>query len=135
VFRGVTASGKAATFTLVGEAILHGVGACLPSAEQCQALDLKPGANEQLEYLKANGEVAVYELRVVSIVKATASTSTAKASTASFWGSSKAGEKLLRESGLTELPYLHYSSQPGVLVFAHRPAKASPARIALLLDR
>ena len=41
VFRGVTAGGKSATFTLVGEAILHGTAACLPSTTQCQAIDLQ----------------------------------------------------------------------------------------------
>ncbi len=41
VFRGVIAGGKSATFTLVGEAILRGSAACLPSASQCQAIDLK----------------------------------------------------------------------------------------------
>lgn len=51
VFRGVTDGGKSATFSVVGEAILHGIGACLPSATQCEALDLKPGQSEQLEYL------------------------------------------------------------------------------------
>jgi hypothetical protein len=135
VFRGVTATGKSATFTLVGEAILHGVGACLPSAEQCQALDLKPGASEQLEYLQANGEALVYELRVVSIAKATAKAASAKARSASVWGESKAGRELLRVSGLTELPYLRYSSQPGVLVFAPRHASPLFGRIALRRGR
>src|SRR3954449_11296211 len=32
VFRGVTAGGKSATFTIAGEAILHGQAACLPNA-------------------------------------------------------------------------------------------------------
>ncbi len=61
VFRGVTAKGKSATFTLVGEPpILTGVGACLPSAAQCQALDLKPGEYEQLSYLQPNGETTTW---------------------------------------------------------------------------
>ncbi|MGO9490079.1 MAG: hypothetical protein ACLQBB_13765 [Solirubrobacteraceae bacterium] len=135
VFRGVTAKGASATFTLVGEAILSGPGACLPSATQCQALDLKPGATEQLSYLEPNGETVLYELRVVAIAAATASTAASKASKASVaslgastvWAVSKAGREVLRRAGLIALPFLRYSSQPGVLVFAP-PKKASAAR-------
>jgi hypothetical protein len=133
VFRGVTAKGKSATFTLVGEApILTGVGACLPSAAQCEALDLKPDESEQLSYLQANGETVTWELRVVSIAPVNASASSAKASAASAshagpWLVSKAGRELLRRAGLMALPFLHYSSTPGVLVFASPRAKHAHA--------
>jgi hypothetical protein len=127
VFRGVTKGAKSATFSIVGEAILHGIGACLPSPAQCQALDLKPGQSEQLEYLPASGETIVYELRVVSIAASKATT----ASIARAWGASKAGREVLRRAGLTELPFLRYSSQPGVLVFPTRPAFAARAHVAL----
>ena len=128
VFRGVTAGGKSATFTIVGETILHGQGACLPSASQCQALDLKPGQTEQLEYLQPSGETSVYELRVVSIEKAAASSS---AKSARAWSTSRAGAELLRASGLLDLPFLRYSSQPGVLVFAAPRAKDAKAHAAV----
>jgi hypothetical protein len=124
VFRGVTAHGTSATFTLVGEAILTGTGACLPSPQQCQAVDLKPGEIEQLDYLAPSGQTTVYELRVLSIEGHLAKASRAKASAArrhadsASWGVSKAGEKLLRKAGLFALPFLRYSSDPGVLVFA-----------------
>ena len=124
VFRGVTAHGTSATFTLVGEAILSGTGACLPSPQQCQAVDLKPGEIEQLDYLPPSGPSTVYELRVLSIEGHVAKASSAKASAArrhgdsASWGVSKAGEKLLRKAGLFALPFLRYSSDPGVLVFA-----------------
>jgi hypothetical protein len=131
VFRGVTSKGRSATFTLVGEAILTGTGACLPSPQQCQAVDLKPGETEQLNYLQANGEQVVYELRVLSIEKRTASAARAKASVArrhagsEEWGVSRVGQELLRKAGLVALPFLRYSSQPGVLVFASpKPHKA-----------
>jgi hypothetical protein len=134
VFRGVTAGGKSATFTLLGEAILHGLGACLPNAVQCQAIDLKPGQTEQLEYLSPSGETTVYELRVVSITEAKAKASKAskgKASAADLgWAESKAGRELLRHSGLFALPFLRYSSRPGVLVFAPRKASAARAHVA-----
>lgn len=134
VFRGVTAFGKSATFTIVGETILHGQGACLPSSSQCQALDLKAGQTEQLEYLQPNGETTVYELRVVSIEKAAASAS-ASAKSASAWDFSRAGAALLRKSGLFDLPYLRYSSQPGLLVFAPpqgKRAKGAKAHAAVV---
>jgi hypothetical protein len=77
VFRGVIAGGKSATFTLVGEAILRGSAACLPSASQCQAIDLKPGQTEELEYIPLGSTAVVYQLQVVSIVSSKASASAA----------------------------------------------------------
>jgi hypothetical protein len=128
IFRGVTAKGKSATFTLVGEAILSGTGACLPNASQCQAVDLKPGETEQLSYLAPNGETTVYELRVISIVAGKAKASAAKAG---GWPESKEGRELLRHSGLIAVPDLRYSSQPGVLVFAGHGAFAARAHAAV----
>jgi hypothetical protein len=132
VFRGVTARGKSATFTLVGEAILTGAGACLPSPENCQAVDLRPGQTEQLNYLEPTGESVIYELRVLSITGRTAKATAFKASKASAarrhkgteeWGVSRVGQELLRKAGLVALPFLRYSSQPGVLVFASKASK------------
>jgi hypothetical protein len=136
VFRGVTNRGRAATFTLVGEAILTGTGACLPSPQQCQAVDLQPGQIEQLNYLQPDGTTKLYELRVLSISPQKAKASKAKASAArrhgesEGWGVSRAGQKVLREAGLVALPFLRYSSQPGVLVFAPPKAKKHPAHPA-----
>jgi hypothetical protein len=132
VFRGVTAKGRSATFTLVGEAILTGAGTCLPSPQQCQAVDLKPGETEQLNALGPNGESTIYELRVLNIKAETAKASkNGKASAASRhpktveWGVSRVGQQLLRKAGLVALPFLRYSSQPGVLVFA-KPKPKKP---------
>ncbi len=128
IFRGVTSHGKSATFSIIGEAILHGPGSCLPSPTQCQALDLQPGMSEHLEFLPANGgETIVYELRVVSIAAAKAST----ASAARAWAASRAGREILRRDGLSEVPVLRYSSQPGVLVFPLRSAFTARAHVAL----
>jgi len=122
VFRGVTSRGKSATFTIVGEAILHGNASCLPSASQCQAIDLKPGQFEQLEVIQ-NGLTLTYELRVVSISSSKASAGSVESLL--LHSVSKAGSELLRHAGLVSIPYLSYSSQPGVLVFAaHRPTTA-----------
>jgi hypothetical protein len=123
VFRGVVAGGKSATFTLVGEAILRGSAACLPSASQCQAIDLKEGDTEELEYVALGGTAITYELHVVKIesIKAKAGqlAKAAKlASVADVSGlESKAGLRILREYGLTAVPGLRYSRDGSVLVF------------------
>ncbi len=124
IFRGVTAGGKSATFTLVSEAILHGNATCLPSPTQCEAIDLAPGQTEQLEYISSTGQVSLYELRIVSIVSAKATTAAVKNI---LRGESKAGRELLRRSGQTAIPYLKSSSQAGVLVFTAHAAHAARA--------
>jgi len=133
VFRGVTTKGRSATFTLVSEAILTGAGACLPSPLQCQAVDLKPGETEQLNYVQPNGEPVIYELRVLRIEAQKAKTASGKAAAASRhdagaqWGVSRVGQELLRKAHLVALPFLRYSSQPGVLIFAKPKAKKAHA--------
>ena len=127
VFRGVIAGGKSATFTLVGEAILRGSAACLPSASQCQAIDLKPGQTEELEYLPPGATAIVYQLQVVSI---TSSKASASAASRAFHGESKTGLELLRNAGLAKLPGLRYSSANGVLVFAGHQALVARAHVA-----
>jgi hypothetical protein len=72
-FERVTASGSGAIFKLVVPPILHGTGICLPSNSECQTIDLEAGHSEELEYVEADGQLAVYELKVVSIVKKGAS--------------------------------------------------------------
>jgi cytoskeletal protein RodZ len=127
VFRGVTAGGKSATFTLVGEAILHGAGTCLPTASQCEAIDLRAGQSEQLEYLKPTGQTVTYELRVVSITSEKASSAVFKDS---LHGTSKVGRELLSHEGLETIPYLRFSATAGVLVFAGHGAFAARAHSA-----
>lgn len=127
VFRGVTAGGKSATFTVVGETILRGNATCLPSASQCQAIDLKPGQTEQLEYLPPSGPAIVYQLQAVGITSSEASNG---AATRAFRAGSKAGRELLRHAHLMALPGLRYSLQNGVLVFAEHRAVGARARSA-----
>jgi len=127
VFRGVLAGGKSATFTLVGEAILRGPAKCLPSASQCQAIDLQPGQTEELEYLPPGAAAITYELNVVSISSSKAKLSSARSA---FGGESKTGLELLRKSGLQGLSGLRYSTAKGILVFAGKHAFAARAHIA-----
>jgi hypothetical protein len=68
-FERVTTDGKGAVFKLVVPPILRGSGICLPSASECQTVDVEVGHAEELEYLEASGQPVVYELKVVSITK------------------------------------------------------------------
>jgi hypothetical protein len=128
VFRGVLAGGKSAAFTLVGEAILRGPAKCLPSASQCQAIDLQPGQTEELEYLPPGAAAITYELNVVSISSSKAKLSSAHSA---FSGESKTGLELLRKSGLQGLSGLRYSTAKGILVFAGKHAFTARAHIAV----
>jgi hypothetical protein len=121
VYRGVTKGGKSAAFTLVSEAILHGPGKCLPSADQCQAVALRPGQSEQFEYLGAEGGLTTYELEVIKIASANASTASLRAMASH---SSRAGREVLRRAGLVEIPDLRASAQSGVLEFASHASSA-----------
>ena len=67
------------TFAFVVPPILRGTGICLPSASECQSIDLQVGHVEELEYVEADGQVVVYELKIVSIVKKSAGASAARA--------------------------------------------------------
>jgi hypothetical protein len=77
-FERVTASGNGAIFKLIVPPILHGSGICLPSNSECQTIDLEAGHSEELEYVEADGQIAVYELKLVSITKKGASAARVK---------------------------------------------------------
>jgi hypothetical protein len=124
IFRGVTAGGKNTIFTVVGEVILRGNAVCLPSASQCQEIELKPGQAEQLEYLPPNGQAVTYELRVVSAAAAKASSA---AVAKMRRGVSQAGRAVLRSAGLLAIPGLRFSSVVGVLTYVGHPASAARA--------
>lgn len=127
VYRGVTAGGKTATFTLVSEAILHGSAKCLPSESQCQAIELKPGQSETLEYPASTGQSLVYKLVLVSITVSKGSSANVESAA---HNESKAGRELLAHEGLTDIPGLRYSARQGVLVLVGHPpfGKSAHAR-------
>jgi hypothetical protein len=120
VFRGVRAGGKSAIFTLVGEALLRGAAGCLPGPSQCEAISLKPGQTEELEFLKPDGTVVSYKLKLLSVARVKASAAAARR----LQGVSKAGSLLLSRSGLGPLPGLRYSPQQGALVRTGDPVPA-----------
>jgi len=131
VYRGVIDGVKSAAFTLVGEVIPHGNAQCLPSPTQCQAITLKPGETEELDYVPLGGTAVNYELYVVAIKR-----SNAPLAKGASVRRSAAGLTLLRNEGLERIPGLRYSAGRGVLVstshraFAARvnAASTSPAR-------
>ena len=122
-FLGVTVSHVgtqySAAFALEGEVILHGTGTCRPSAAQCKVLDIKEKETEQLEYLTSTGELATWELRVVSITSSKASAAAvgskphAQAHTAS---APLGGVHVLDDAGM------RYSAQSGLIVLVGHPA-------------
>jgi hypothetical protein len=65
----VSGDAKRAVFALLAPAIPHGQGVCLPSPTECQQIALESGKLEELEYIEGDGQVVVYELKTVSIVR------------------------------------------------------------------
>jgi hypothetical protein len=116
IYRGVRKGGKDATFTVSGEAILSGPGTCTPSPYDCEAISLKTGQAEHVQYLPTGSETAVtYELKVASIQAQEASI----AEVESLWrGQSQAGLEVLRSANLLRVPGLRNTDVAGVLVAA-----------------
>jgi hypothetical protein len=132
VYRGVTTAGHSATFSVVGEVFPRGAGRCLPSEAQCEAIDLKPGQSEQFQYTPASGgPTALYELKVVTIASSKAKTGSVKGL---LGGVSKAGRDVLKRAGMVAIPFLHYSSQFGVLSFSSHHALAARTHGAQSFD-
>jgi hypothetical protein len=131
VFLGVVLpAGKSAVFALIGEPILHGSAKCLPSATQCQAIQLLPGQSETLESIDASNNTVTYELKLVSIKSSRTTASTASAR-AAFKAPTKAQRELLRRAGLKVLPALKGAQGAGMLVFIPHRAHRAHAGMAL----
>jgi hypothetical protein len=82
VLGAVGPGGKGAIFALVQPAILKGPASCIPSASQCEAIDLPVGQTEELSYVDAGGQTIAYQLQIVSITKAGEATTARTASAA-----------------------------------------------------
>jgi hypothetical protein len=74
ILTAVGPTGKGAIFKLLAPPILKGPASCLPSPSQCESIDLAIGQTEELSYVGATGETVVYQLQVVNIAKADATT-------------------------------------------------------------
>jgi hypothetical protein len=112
VYSGVSSSGQGALFTLLHEAIVKGEGICLPSATQCETIDMPVGKIEELQYVGSEGQAVTYLLQVVSIVKHETTFTPAAAARVS-----KAGRKLLHDAGLSISEDLRYLPRRDVVVF------------------
>jgi hypothetical protein len=113
VYAGVSSSGQGALFTLLHEAIVKGEGICLPSATQCETIDMPVGKVEELQYVGSAGQAVTYLLQVVSIVKHETTFTPAAAARVSL-----AGRKLLRAAGLPISEDLRYLPERDVVVFS-----------------
>ncbi len=71
IFTGIHGSPSEAIFALTSEVIPKPTsqGTCIPSASQCESIELSPNKSEQLEYLEPTGQSVVYELKVISIAR------------------------------------------------------------------
>ena len=78
IFAGARGNGKGAVFELSREAILKGQATCIPTASQCEAIDLEVGQSEELTYLEPDDQSVPYELKVVSITKESTTASAAR---------------------------------------------------------
>jgi hypothetical protein len=78
IFAGPRGDGKGAVFELAREAILKGQATCIPTASQCEAIDLEAGQSEELTYLEPDGQSVPYELKLVSITKEAPTASAAR---------------------------------------------------------
>jgi hypothetical protein len=127
VYAGATARGAGAIFTVVQEVFLHGPAICHPSASQCQAIQLKPGQSEELEYVPIAGPALVYRLELVSVTAVHASAAKAAGS---HRATSPAGRALLRSAGLSALPGLRYSTRTGLVTVSRTRRRPFAARAA-----
>jgi hypothetical protein len=119
VFEGVSSDKQSAVFMLAREAILKGGATCLPSASQCEAIDLPLGQTEELSYLEPDGQTVAYELGLEAI--AWREVTYAKA--ARLDRGNHAGEALLRRLDPSVQGDLRFSSARGVLLYsAHHGA-------------
>lgn len=111
----VTGKGAGVAFVLLKEAIMHGGGRCLPSAEDCAAIDLKPHASEELQYLQSDGTVTYYKLTLTKLEKIGAGASAASAGPAQ---GSAAGHALIARLHLTIPSAADFGGSRGTIVGA-----------------
>jgi hypothetical protein len=113
VFLGVGPTRKTAIFTLARETIPKGPALCLPSATQCEAIELAPEQAEELSYLEPNGTVVTWDL----VLKGVTMHQVAAARSARTSRAARAGAALLRRLELPIVSELHFDAARGVLRF------------------
>jgi hypothetical protein len=117
VYLGLKDDQKTAIFLVDADAVPSGDGTCRPSETECEQIELKAGDTEFFDLQSGTAGLVQYQLDLVSISKAKAST-TASAARAHA-RESKAGREYLRQvvaDDPTLLDAWDYSSKLGLLV-------------------
>ncbi len=78
--------GRSIIFLLLRAPILHGGATCLPSPEDCLAIEVGLHRSEELRYLSSNGSVTAYRLTVTAMTPRTITLSAEKAREAQHRG-------------------------------------------------
>jgi hypothetical protein len=96
VLETTTTHQKRAVFLVSSDATPNGEGACHPTKQDCESVELAKGETAYFDYTAPNGAVTQYQLELTGIKKTTV-TSTAKAS-AAIARHSVAGAELLQDA-------------------------------------
>ncbi|HWH11658.1 MAG TPA: hypothetical protein VG165_11070 [Solirubrobacteraceae bacterium] len=112
-YLGVAKSGRAADFVLNRGTVVTGPGTCLPSASNCQVVELKPG---QIEALLASSAAGPIFQGVVSVTNwGVVSHSSAAAAATARRQESQTGRQLMLATPQPALENLVYSVAKGVV--------------------
>lgn len=129
-----TSNTKRAVFIVSSDATPNGEGACHPTKQDCEAVELTVGQTAYFDATAPDGKVTQYELQLAGIHK-TVVTSEAKAS-AAFARHSVAGAELLRDGATRKVRSAaaarayRYLPAAGLLVRAKRKHVAARAAAA-----
>jgi hypothetical protein len=113
-YLGVAKSGRAADFVLNPGVVASGPGTCLPSAKNCQVVELKPGQVEALGQSGPSG-TAVYQGALAVTDWGVVSHSSAAAADTARRQESQTGRQLMLASAQPALEKLVYSVAQGVV--------------------
>jgi hypothetical protein len=117
VFLGIAADGKTAMFLVSSDATATGDGKCLPTAENCDRVELQAGETEFFDVATPAGEVVQYQLDLVRVSRRTAAS--AAMATAARSRESDAGREVLRKAVDTkqvDISGLSYSQRLGLVI-------------------
>ena len=117
VFLGVLADGKTATFLVSSDAEATGDAKCLPSAANCERIEMKAGETEFFDVVTPEGETKQYQLDVVRVQRERKPSASAAAAARSR--EDAAGRQLLRnavETKQVDVSDLAYSEDLGLVV-------------------
>jgi hypothetical protein len=117
VFLGVLADGKTSTFLVSSDAEATGDAKCLPSATNCERVEMKAGDTEFFDVVTPDGQTKQYQLDVVRVQRETKAT--AAVASAARAREDASGRQVLRtavETKQVNVSDLAYSRDLGVIV-------------------